>query len=71
MGDQELRVPTPDYAGPLLSDVIPAAALAVGGADILAPEAADRAQRIAPDASARTAVVVLDRKSTRLNSSHD
>ena len=59
MGDQELRVPTPDYAGPLLSDVIPAAALAVGGADILTPQAAARAQRIAPDASARTAVVVL------------
>ena len=37
MGDQELRVPTPDYAGPLLSDVIPAAALAVGGATRAVP----------------------------------
>ncbi|GAA4515912.1 alkaline phosphatase family protein [Brevibacterium yomogidense] len=54
-----LRVPTPDYAGPLLSDVIPAAALAVGGEDILSPEAAARARRISPDSEARTAVVVL------------
>lgn len=54
-----LTIPTPDYAGPLLSDVLPAAALAVGAEHILAPEAVARAQRIAPDASARTAVVVL------------
>lgn len=54
-----LQVPTPDYAGPLLSDVIPAAALAVGGEHVLDAEAVARAQRIAPAASARTAVVVL------------
>ena len=45
-----LTIPTPDYAGPLLSDVLPAAALAVGAEHILAPEAVARAQRIAPDA---------------------
>ena len=59
MAPEALRVPAPDYAGPLLSDVIPAAALAVGGEHILEPEAVDRARRIAPAAAARTAVVVL------------
>lgn len=58
-GTAPVTIPTPDYAGPLLSDVIPAAALAVGAEHILAPEAVARAQRIAPDAAARTAVVVL------------
>lgn len=59
MAPEALYVPAPDYAGPLLSDVIPAAALAVGGEHILGPEAVDRARRIAPAAAARTAVVVL------------
>ena len=59
MAPEALYVPAPDYAGPLLSDVIPAAALAVGGEHILEPEAVDRARRIAPAAAARTAVVVL------------
>ncbi len=58
-GTTPLTIPTPDYAGPLLSDVLPAAALAVGAERILEPEAVARARRIAPDAAARTAVVVL------------
>ncbi|GAA2086766.1 alkaline phosphatase family protein [Brevibacterium salitolerans] len=58
-GAAEALVRGPDYSGPLLSDVIPAAALAVGAEQILDAEAIARARRIAPQAAARTAVVVL------------
>lgn len=49
----------PDYAGPMLSDVVPAAALALGAGHILDGTALDRAETLGADREVRTAIVVL------------
>ncbi|WP_313419866.1 alkaline phosphatase family protein [Brevibacterium casei] len=49
----------PDYAGPLLSDVVPAASLALGAGHILDETAGRRAEGLGLDREARTVVVVL------------
>lgn len=49
----------PDYAGPMLSDVVPAAALALGAGHILDGTALDRAEALGADREVRTAIVVL------------
>ena len=49
----------PDYAGPMLSDVVPAAALALGAGHILDETAGRRAEGLGLDREVRTAIVVL------------
>ncbi|WP_453985934.1 alkaline phosphatase family protein [Brevibacterium casei] len=49
----------PDYAGPMLSDVVPAAALALGAGHILDGTALGRAEALGADREVRTAIVVL------------
>ncbi|RBP66124.1 type I phosphodiesterase/nucleotide pyrophosphatase [Brevibacterium sanguinis] len=49
----------PDYSGPILSDVVPAAALSLGAGEIFDVETRRRAERLGLDREVRTAVVVL------------
>ncbi len=49
----------PDYSGPILSDVIPAAALSLGAGGIFDDTARARARHLGIDRETRTAVVVL------------
>lgn len=49
----------PDYSGPMLSDVVPAAALALGAGHILDGTALGRAEALGADREVRTAIVVL------------
>ncbi len=49
----------PDYSGPMLSDVVPAAALALGAGHILDGTALSRAEALGADREVRTAIVVL------------
>lgn len=53
------RLRPPDYAGTLLSDVVPAAALALGAGTIFEDGVRERARRLGLDREVRTAVVVL------------
>src|SRR5699024_2529914 len=48
----------PDYSGPILSDIVPAAALSLG-AGIFDAEAHERARRLGLDRESRTAIVIL------------
>ena len=56
--DAELLGP-PDYAGSMLSDVVPAAALGLGAADALDAPMSDRARALGLDREARATIVVL------------
>ncbi|MGO3179690.1 MAG: hypothetical protein ACTIJR_09035, partial [Brevibacterium linens] len=49
----------PDYAGPMLSDVVPAAALSLGAADALDAPMSDRARTLRLDRESRATIVVL------------
>lgn len=49
----------PDYAGPILSDVVPATALSLGAGEIFDPETRRRAEQLGLDREVRTAIVVL------------
>ena len=49
----------PDYSGPILSDVVPAAALSLGAGDIFDDSARARAQSLGLDRDSRTTIVVL------------
>ncbi|PCC44424.1 alkaline phosphatase family protein [Brevibacterium aurantiacum] len=49
----------PDYSGPILSDVVPAAALSLGAGDIFDDTARARAQSLGLDRDSRTTIVVL------------
>ena len=49
----------PDYSGPILSDVVPAAALSLGAGDIFDDTARARAQALGLDRDSRTTIVVL------------
>ncbi|UVI37402.1 alkaline phosphatase family protein [Brevibacterium spongiae] len=49
----------PDYASPILSDVVPAAALSLGAGDIFDAEMRERAQALGLDRDSRTTIVVL------------
>ena len=49
----------PDYSGPMLSDVIPAAALSLGAGEIFDDTARSRAQSLGLDRESRTTIVVL------------
>lgn len=49
----------PDYTGPVLSDIVPAAALGLGAGDIFDAQARERARALGLDREARTAIVVL------------
>lgn len=49
----------PDYAGPMLSDVVPAAALSLGAADALDAPMSDRARALGLDRESRATIVVL------------
>ncbi|MGO1362361.1 MAG: alkaline phosphatase family protein [Brevibacterium aurantiacum] len=49
----------PDYSGPTLSDVVPAAALSLGAGDIFDDTARARAQSLGLDRDSRTTIVVL------------
>lgn len=49
----------PDYAGPILSDVVPAAALSLGAGAIFDDTARARAESLGLDRETRTAIVVL------------
>ena len=49
----------PDYAGPMLSDVVPAAALGLGAGEIFDDTARSRAQSLGLDRESRTTIVVL------------
>lgn len=49
----------PDYSGPILSDVVPAAALSLGAGDIFDDTARARAASLGLDRESRTTIVVL------------
>ncbi|GAA1528740.1 nucleotide pyrophosphatase/phosphodiesterase family protein [Brevibacterium picturae] len=49
----------PDYSGPILSDVVPAAALSLGAGEIFDDTARTRAQVLGLDRESRTTIVVL------------
>ncbi|AOP53196.1 MAG: alkaline phosphatase family protein [Brevibacterium aurantiacum] len=49
----------PDYSGPILSDVVPAAALSLGAGEIFDDTARARAQSLGLDRESRTTIVVL------------
>ncbi|MDN5657367.1 alkaline phosphatase family protein [Brevibacterium sandarakinum] len=49
----------PDYSGPILSDVVPAAALSLGAGEIFDDTARTRAQALGLDRESRTTIVVL------------
>ncbi|MDN6193408.1 MAG: alkaline phosphatase family protein, partial [Brevibacterium sp.] len=49
----------PDYSGPILSDVVPAAALSLGAGEIFDDNARARAQALGLDRESRTTIVVL------------
>ncbi|WP_209325316.1 alkaline phosphatase family protein [Brevibacterium renqingii] len=49
----------PDYSGPVLSDIVPAAALGLGAGSIFDTEVQERARRLGLDRHSRTAIVVL------------
>ncbi|MCQ9368474.1 alkaline phosphatase family protein [Brevibacterium sp. 50QC2O2] len=49
----------PDYAGPQLADVLPAAALSLDAGSVLAPERAARAEALEPERGKRVVIVVL------------
>jgi hypothetical protein len=49
----------PDYGNPLISDVVPAAALSLGAGGVLDDTARERAQRLGFDREVRTAIIVL------------
>ncbi|GAA1849204.1 alkaline phosphatase family protein [Brevibacterium marinum] len=49
----------PDYSGPILSDVVPAAALSLGAGEIFDDTARERARALGLDRDSRTTIVVL------------
>lgn len=56
---QAMLLGPPDYSGPMLSDVVPAAALSLGAGDIFDDSARARAQSLGIDRESRTTIVVL------------
>ncbi|WP_436326575.1 alkaline phosphatase family protein [Brevibacterium sp. FAM 27836] len=66
MGDAAAQTPAgngllgpPDYSGPILSDIVPAAALSLGAGGIFDAEARERARALGLDRDSRTTIVVL------------
>jgi hypothetical protein len=57
-GDRPLLGP-PDYSGPILSDIVPAAAVSLGAGDIFDAQMSERARSLGLDRESRTAIVVL------------